>query len=579
MFLRELLITTGQGVEIRKVVFKNGVNIILGKQNQNNNGSTNNLGKTTLLRCIDFCLGAESLEEIYADKEFKQNNEEVKSFLTEVKPIFILKISSSFDSKDFISIKREVDLNLKTDRIKNFINGEKISNSDFKNIKLKEIFFGSDEEKPTFRELIGKFIRKNETSINQIIEYAGPYFKDSQYEKVYFFLMGLDSPGLLTNKISIEKNLKDYKTKLRNLGRNNSEVSALKQDFFLISNDLDKLKRLRDEFKIDTEHKKEEEELNKTQLSLQKIESEIASLELKKKINLERQTELKNKQVSVDTVSLKYIYDEANYFNDSLPRTLDELVRFHNIMINNQIDYLTSSIEKYTSLIEEKEKTRLEYINEYNKLLSFFGTSGSLAEYNKLNEEISQKSIKYGEITSNIETLNLYTDKINEYKGELDKINELIYSLLPNLDKNLNIFNKYFSEYASKLSGNQDKLYTLFYTKKKDIYKFLIKNFDANSGSGFKQAMVIAFDLAYMSFTNELGLIRPHFATQDKVEVIDKTNLEALFSIANNINGQLIVPVIWDKFGNDSEIEENCILKLSSTNKFFNIEKFSNLLL
>ena len=579
MFLRELLITTGQGVEIRKVVFKNGVNIILGKQDQNNNGSTNNLGKTTLLRCIDFCLGAESLEEIYADKEFKQNNEEVKSFLTEVKPIFILKISSSFDSKDFISIKREVDLNLKTDRIKNFINGEKISNSDFKNIKLKEIFFGSDEEKPTFRELIGKFIRKNETSINQIIEYAGPYFKDSQYEKVYFFLMGLDSPGLLTNKISIEKNLKDYKTKLRNLGRNNSEVSALKQDFFLISNDLDKLKRLRDEFKIDTEHKKEEEELNKTQLSLQKIESEIASLELKKKINLERQTELKNKQVSVDTVSLKYIYDEANYFNDSLPRTLDELVRFHNIMINNQIDYLTSSIEKYTSLIEEKEKTRLEYINEYNKLLSFFGTSGSLAEYNKLNEEISQKSIKYGEITSNIETLNLYTDKINEYKGELDKINELIYSLLPNLDKNLNIFNKYFSEYASKLSGNQDKLYTLFYTKKKDIYKFLIKNFDANSGSGFKQAMVIAFDLAYMSFTNELGLIRPHFATQDKVEVIDKTNLEALFSIANNINGQLIVPVIWDKFGNDSEIEENCILKLSSTNKFFNIEKFSNLLL
>lgn len=577
MFLRELLITTGQGVEIRKVVFRNGVNIILGKQDQNNNGSTNNLGKTTLLRCIDFCLGAESLEEIYADKEFKQNNEEVKSFLTEVKPIFILKISSSFDSKDFISIKREVDLNLKTDRIKNFINGEKISNSDFKNIKLKEIFFGSDEEKPTFRELIGKFIRKNETSINQIIEYAGPYFKDSQYEKIYFFLMGLDSPGLLTNKISIEKNLKDNKTKLKILLKDNSEISALKQDFFLISNDLDKLKRLRDEFKIDTEHKKEEEELNKTQLYLQKIESEIASLKLKKKINLERQTELKNKQVSVDTVSLKYLYDEANYFNDSLPRTLDELVKFHNIMINNQIDYLTSSIEKYTSLIEEKEKIRLGYINEYNEHLSILGKSGSLAEYNKLNEEISQKSIKYGEINSIIETLRSYTNIVESYQKKLDAVNERINSLLPDLDKNLNIFNKYFSEYASKLSGNQDKLYTLFYTKKKDIYKFLIKNFDANSGSGFKQAMVIAFDLAYMSFTNELGLIRPHFITQDKVEVIDKTNLEALFSIANNINGQLIVPVIWDKFGNDSKINDNCILKLSSTDKFFKIEKFSNL--
>ncbi|WP_370580927.1 hypothetical protein [Snodgrassella alvi] len=578
MFLRELLITTGQGVEIRKVVFKNGVNIILGKQDQNNNGSTNNLGKTTLLRCIDFCLGAGSLEEIYADKEFKQAaNEEVKSFLTEVEPIFILKISSSFDSKDFIVIKREVDLNLKTGRIKNFINDEEISNTVFRNIKLKEIFFGSDEEKPTFRQLIGKFIRKNEISINKIIHYANANTSDSEYEKIYFFLMGLDSPGLLTDKKSLEKDLKDNKTKLKILLKDNSEISALEQRLYVIDKQLDKLKRLRDEFKIDTEHKKEEESLNKIQLSLQKIESEIASLELKKKIDLERQTELEDEQVSIDSVSLKYLYDEANYFNDSLPRTFDDLVKFHNIMIKNQMDYLTSSVEKYTSLIEEKEKIRLGYINKYNEYLSILGKSGSLAEYNKLNEEISQKSIKYGEINSIIETLRSYTNIVEGYQKKLNAVNERINSLLPDLDKNLNIFNKYFSEYASKLSGNQDKTYTLFYNKDKDIYKFSIDGIGSNSGSGFKQAFIIAFDLAYISFTNELGLIRPHFATQDKVEVIDKTNLETLFSIANNINGQLIIPIIWDKFGNDSEIDENCILNLSSTNKFFNIEKFSNL--
>ena len=578
MFLRELKITTEKGDLIRQVTFKKGLNIILGCKDKDNNGSTNNLGKTTLLRCIDFCLGAKNLNEIYEDKEIKHNiNEDVKSFLTEVKPIFTLKISSSFDSKDFILIKREVDLNLKTNKIKNFIDDKKISYYDFQNIKLKEIFFGSDEKKPTFRQLIGKFIRKNEISINNIIYYGNSHLSESDYEKIYFFLMGLDSPGLLTEKKSLEEELKDNKTKLKIFRKNNSEVSALKQKLYVIDEQLDKLKQLRDEFKIDTEHKKEEESLNKIQLSLQKIESEISSLKLKKKINLERQTELKDKQVSIDSVSLKYLYDEAKYFNDSLPRTLDELVMFHNIMINNQIDYLTSSIEKYTSLIEEKEKTRLEYINEYNKLLSFFGTSGSLAEYNKLNEEISQKSIKYGEITSNIETLRLYTDNVSYYEGKLGKINELINSLLPNIDKNLNVFNKYFSEYASKLSGNLDKTYTLFCNEDKDIYQFLIDGIDSNSGSGFKQAFIIAFDLAYISFANELGLIRPRFAIQDKVEIIDKANLEALFSIADNINGQLIVPVIWDKFGNDSEIEEDCVLKLNSTNKFFNIEKFSNL--
>lgn len=578
MFLKRLIITTEKGTIIREVSFKKGLNIILGIPTKGNKGSTNNLGKTTLLRCIDFCLGARNLEEIYTDSENNKNpDNKVESFLRKVNPIFTLEISSSLDSSDVITIERRVNLNRRGKKYFNFIDGTELSKDEFENIELKKIFFASSEHYPTFRQLIGKFVRGNDKSLSNILKYGSHFNTDSDYEKIYFFLMLPKSSKVLDTKNATENEMSKFRKNFKKIDEKNKE---LQQSFYVIENELSELKNLRDEFKIDAKYDKEEESLKNVQLSIQQNEGEIASLKLKKEINLKRKSELEDKFISLKSQSLKYLYDEAKYFNKKLPRTFDELVQFHNQMINNEIDYLNKSFEKYDSLIIEKEQAKVSYVNQYNELLSFLGKSGSLAEYTKLNDKISQKSIIFGELKSEIDRLSSGIKTLEELKSTFDSMNETLHSLEPELDENLKIFNKYFSQYVNQIADYKAKPSVLSYgfKTKNEQYEFKISNIESNPGSGSKQALIMAFDLAYISFCNELKLTRPRFITQDKVEIIDEKILQSLFSIADQIDGQLIVPIIWDKVGNEhSAIGEDCILTLDSSNKFFCIEKFTDL--
>ena len=82
MFLKLLTITSGVKV-IREIEFHKGLNLIVDESEHQITG--NNVGKTTVLKLIDFCLGANH-KNIYADQETKkQEYKLVKDFLIENK--------------------------------------------------------------------------------------------------------------------------------------------------------------------------------------------------------------------------------------------------------------------------------------------------------------------------------------------------------------------------------------------------------------------------------------------------------------------------------------------------------------
>ena len=78
MFLKSLHISDSAGNLLRTVVFRKGLNIVLGVNNVEQGGSTNNIGKTTILKLIDFCLGGKP-KWIYSDHENKKN--EYKNYI------------------------------------------------------------------------------------------------------------------------------------------------------------------------------------------------------------------------------------------------------------------------------------------------------------------------------------------------------------------------------------------------------------------------------------------------------------------------------------------------------------------
>lgn len=82
MFLKSLTITYGDGDIVRDIQFHAGLNLIVDETPIVNGTETgNNVGKTTVLKLIDFCLGAEAkgiqyVASILKDKLPKELNKD-----------------------------------------------------------------------------------------------------------------------------------------------------------------------------------------------------------------------------------------------------------------------------------------------------------------------------------------------------------------------------------------------------------------------------------------------------------------------------------------------------------------------
>ena len=567
MFLKKFTLTSESGRLIREVTFKKGMNIILGECGEGNGQSSNSLGKTTLIRCLDFCLGGKDATAIYTDSEFKKENSTVVGFLKKEKPTFKLTLSNRFDSTDEIIIERHLDLTAARNRITNYINGEKCTKNEF-DLKLKELLFGFAEAKPTLRELLGKFIRQRDNQLEKILYFNGNFCKNVEYEKIHLFLFGFNQAQLLTEKSEVEKQLQRIETARSVLERRNS-VSSLEQKISLIESELHDLGSLRDAFNISDKYDEEAAQLKNIQIQLNQNEKLLAEQRLKRNGAAERISRLEHDAVSANGSTLKYLYEEADYYNEKLARTFDEVIHFHNTMLENEIAFLKKSIRQSDTCISELENRRSDLAAEYNRLLVKLGQSGSLREYTKLNDRIAAKSQEKGEADALLEELNHYIRESEELNGKYDIIIEKMNKTTKLIDENLKVFNRYFSKNTEELTG---KKYFLSYSIIDGIYKFQIEEINHNPGTGEKQAVVMAFDLAYMAFCNEMELKRPLFATQDKIEVVDIRKITMLFNLANQQNGQLITPIIDDKIKDYPDLVKDTVLSLNSEDKFFRIE-------
>ena len=94
MFLKSLIISTTTKV-IREISFHKGINLIVDESEEQITG--NNVGKTTVLRLIDFCLGGDA-KDIYIDPENKKTEYLlVKDYLIKNKIIITLTLGHSVE--------------------------------------------------------------------------------------------------------------------------------------------------------------------------------------------------------------------------------------------------------------------------------------------------------------------------------------------------------------------------------------------------------------------------------------------------------------------------------------------------
>lgn len=564
MFIKNLKILNQVTLEIiRNINFNpKGLNLIIDSTSKIANDSGNGVGKTTVIRIIDLCLGAKDLNVLFEDKDTKSINEDLKKYLLDNKVIALLTISDYNSDKEYV-LKRE--LYLKGDR---YINDKKYKKDDF-TFELKKLIFSSIEKKPTFRQLIPKFIRLQETAENNILRFLSNT-TDSEYRSIYSFLFKVMNDEDINSLSLMEKKIKDIKKEINTLKKLNkiSSLEALKQKYDLVNDEIKKLKEERNKITYIEVYKDDIEKKIKIETEIKFLQSHLELIDFEIKKIKDTINEINEEKENIDVELLKGIYEESKIYLSSLSKKFKELLNFHNTMIDNRIEFMKKRLNNKEIEKTEKENEILQLLEKTKDIIVDKLEIPVMNKYSNLNNKIEEFMKELGEIENNIEILSKLENEKKEYD---EKIINLRNSINSNKNENnIKVFNKIFTDFSEKLYG---KKYFLSYNKDND-FPIGIEELNSKLGSGEKKGLMAAFDLAYLEYSNELDIASPKFVIHDKLELTHINQLSSIFEISNGINGQYILPILRERIEKDEkitkkQIEEAKILELTQTSKFF----------
>lgn len=569
MFLKSLLISTPTKV-IREIPFHKGLNLIVDETPSGETLTGNNVGKTTVLRLVDFCLGRDG-SVVFKDPESKREVYQlVKDYLIDNKIIITLTLVDDLDnpqrqievSRNFLPRKESICK----------INGEDISKIDFEN-RLGDVIFPSIKvEKPTFRQIIAHNVRYEDTRLNNTLDILNSFTKLEEYETLYLFLFGCDydegsrREELLAN-IKSESN---YMKRLEKHGTKNSYKVAL-QD---IDREIAKLEQKKSSLNINPQLDQDLVELTSVKEELNSISSAITSLRIRRDVIQESINDFNQQRFDVDMVQLQLVYKQAAALIPTIQHTFEEMVSYHNKMLANRARFIEEEIPALDEKIAQLQ-TSFASLREKERYLTEKVTASDTFEelekvINALNEQYTRKG-EYGAILSQIESVEEAMNKFNE---DLKNIDDGLFStdFKSKVDEQLSKFNDIFSEisdelYDERYSVKEDVIRN---TKGQSVYKFSI--IGTNLSSGKKQGEISCFDIAYTLFADQESIPCLHFILNDKKELMHDNQLVKLAEIANRENIQFVASILEDKLPAELRNDDYYVVKLSQNDKLFRIE-------
>ncbi len=579
MFLKLLRIETEDEV-LRELHFHKGINLIVDDTPTSTNDTNelktgNNVGKTTVLKLIDFCFGAKA-KNIYTDPENeRQDYELVKNFLIDYKVVItlVLKEDLDDDDSDEIVIRRNF---LSRNKVLRQVNDKNCTEDEFEEQIRMLLFPDVTEGKPTLRQLLSHNIRYSDESIGHTLKVLNRYTKDVEYETLYLYLFGCKFEGgqkkqeLLTKigqEISFKERLEKKQTK-------NAYEAALA----LVEREIQNLNEKKANLNINENY--EEDLAHYTQIKYEKNKTAelISNLEIRMNIIVETQRDMEQEMSDIDLQQLRQIYFQAGTQFEKIQHTFEELVTYHNKMVAEKIRFISKELPELNSKITDERKCLDTLCEEEREYATIVAQGDTFAELEKLIEELNEKYRQKGEYESIISQMEDVDTNIKQYREELDEIDQKIFTddFEDTVKNQINKFNVFFSEVSKKLYGETYaiKYETEINKKQQKMYKF--STFNANMSSGKKQGEILCFDLAYIQFADSEKMPCVHFLLNDKKELVHDNQLVNVMDYVSDKNVQFVASILKDKLPDKLRKEEFYVIELSQDNKLLRIEEITS---
>lgn len=572
MFIKSLTISTPLA-DIRKIEFSSGLNLIVDNTPTTDVQLTgNNVGKTTVLKLVDFCLGANPAI-IYSDTENRKAvYDTVKDFLINKEVLITLVLTDDLDDENSRQLIIERNFLSRKEAIRR-INGEPILDKDFDVELLRNIFPQQKNDKPTFRQIISHNIRYRDESINNTLKTLDRFTSDVEYETLYLFLLGCTFvDGAKKQAIHTKINQEEaYKERLENKQTRNAYEIALA----MIDEDIAVLNRKKDRFNLNENFESDLEQLNRIKYQINNASSKISKMNVRKSIIQEAKSEMEHNVSKIDLPQLEVLYNEVSSNISGIQKTFNDLVSYHNSMVVEKIKFITAELPDLIQKIKTEEAAIKELLEKEKEFTAKVSKGDSFDELEKIIVELNEKYQTKGEYETIISQIAEVDKNLAELRKEIATIDEYLFSddFEELLKTQIMKFNKYFSAISNELYGEKYALKYEKVTNKKNqqVYKF--SSFNANMSSGKKQGEILCFDLAYTLFADAEGLSCLHFLLNDKKELMHDNQLNKVCDFVRTKDVQLVVSILKDKLPDGLISKAHVAIELSQEDKLFRIEE------
>jgi len=572
MFLKSLTIES-ESFTIREISFHKGMNFIVDETKSSDSSdrqSGNNIGKTTVLRLINFCLGA-SGKSIYQSKEFKNNiNEEVKEFLTKTGVVITLKLRNDLD--DPLSRQIEIRRNFLSHNKKMLeINGKPIKIKDFDG-ELKKLIFGYDEDKPTFKQLKAKNIRDEAERLENTVKVLGNFGKLEEYEALYLFWLGVNYPDAEKKRSLLEDKKIDDKLYSR-LVADNSE-SKIQQFLKIVERDIERLENKKNNFNINEDYEADLKSLHEVRAELNSLYAKQSQLQLRKELIEESRAELEKDIADEETSQVSELYMQAKVFIPNLQKRYEDIVVFHNQMISEKIRYVTEELPSLQDKLIKNVSAIQFNLSEEQKFVKVLQKADVIDELQIIISELNGMYEQKGRLEEKSEQLQKTKEALDNIEEKLAIIDKSIFSLDQVIQERVSTFNGFFSDISNRLYGEKFAMSASFEKKKNSessFYKLYIDSLNGQTGTGKKKGEIAAFDIAYVKFSDKEHIPNLHFILHDQMEAVDDNQIVGLVREVVNAGCQFVVPILRDKLPKELDKPEYQVLSLSQEDKLFKI--------
>lgn len=567
--------------DFKLVEFKEGLNVIVGYGDKLSSNDSHNLGKTSVLKLVDYMLlkdTAKSKDHFFnTKKEFFQNYE------------FYLEIE--LNSKKYITIKRSVKdkkIAIKIHEIKyqNYVN-EKIW--DFENLtlskgkeKLNELFLF--DLKSNYRKFL-KFILRTQKEYN--FKFKKDEVKDIDWKPYIMELFGYELNSykelfhLKNDKEKLRQQLSDYKNsdfvKL-------DEKRNIKEIYEEKIRELEKKVKAFDYYTIDE---------NVNDDLIKEINKNISILN-KKKYNLSFDIENIKKSLNtgintLDMQDIEDIYKEVKlYFSNSLKEDYKSLVEFNKQISQERKITLSKNLKEKENELENLNKSLEEENQKQKKAFEILEANKTIEKILLHNNELNNYKIKYAELSKELEIMESNINKNKELKSKMKEIDELNDKIYQEISEEKNELKKYicnnFIELTKEIFFDSEGRISI-YTNNEGVPEMDMKLYSIASGAvtaedegtNYNKHMKCCFDLAiilgylkdkkrYFDFAFHDGSIE---ASDNKLKI---AFLDLINKLCKDYEIQYITTTIYDEIS-DKDVfskigDKNIILKLTDSEDY-----------